>query len=383
MLAAEKISELTVDPNDLGSIVDAVLAGSSEIAGQSVTLPPAAYMSQAFYDLEVQKIFKKEWLCVGHVSQVKNIGDYFTIRMLGEPLVVVRGNDDRIRVLSAVCLHRWAPIASGTGNTRIFSCPFHKWGYALDGQLLGAPFMEQAEDFDPKSCRLPELRSEVVPGMGLIFITFSDTVDSISDRLEELSERCRGWGMEDLIVADVMEQDNKYNWKIQVETFMECYHHIGAHQHSLEPYKPGRLSYCEDTRPGWTVCYSVVRPDLPPDEPKDKWYTNNLILVYPLMFMSGNPHRMSVMILQPEGPNRTRSTRLSFAKAEEIAAPDFEEKRAKARERGNVINLEDNAVNDMQQIGAASQLASFGRLSHLENCVWHLAEYVRRRIVAN
>jgi hypothetical protein len=89
------------------------------------------------------------------------------------------------------------------------------------------------------------------------------------------------------------------------------------------------------------------------------------------------------MILQPEGPNRTRSTRLSFARPEDIAAPDFEAKREVARQRSELINAEDNAVNDMQQIGAGSMLAGPGRLSHLENCVWHLAEYVRGRIIAN
>ena len=84
-----------------------------------------------------RSVFKKDWLCVGHVSQVAKIGDYFTLELFGEPLVVVRG-PDRIRVLSRVCLHRWAPVAEGAGNVKLFSCPFHRWAYGLDGQLVTA-----------------------------------------------------------------------------------------------------------------------------------------------------------------------------------------------------------------------------------------------------
>ena len=72
--------------------------------------------------------------------------------------------------MSRVCLHRWAPVVEGQGNTKVFSCPFHKWGYGLDGRLISAPFMDQAEGFTPKECSLPEVRTEIVTALGLIFI---------------------------------------------------------------------------------------------------------------------------------------------------------------------------------------------------------------------
>jgi phenylpropionate dioxygenase-like ring-hydroxylating dioxygenase large terminal subunit len=126
--------------------------------------------------------------------------------------------------MSRVCLHRWAPVVSGAGNAKLFSCPFHKWGYALDGRLLGAPFMEQAANFDPKACRLPEVRTEIVEPLGLIFITFSQTAESIGDRLGDLCERLKNWRMGELVGVQPSELDAKFNWKIQLETGMECYH---------------------------------------------------------------------------------------------------------------------------------------------------------------
>ena len=154
----------------LDRILAAVHGGRGQTLADSETLPPAAYTSEEFFALERERIFRTGWMAVGHIAQIPDVGDYFTIDLLGEPLVVVRG-PDRIRVLSRVCLHRWAPVVSGAGNTRLFSCPFHRWGYDLTGQLRTAPFMEQAAGFDPARCRLPEIRSEIV--VGSIYINLS------------------------------------------------------------------------------------------------------------------------------------------------------------------------------------------------------------------
>ncbi len=261
-MSAQFMTRFDIDANGLASLVQRVLAGSNQTVATSETLPPAVYTSQAFFDLEVEKIFKKEWLCVGHVSQVANVGDYFAVDLFGEPLVVVRGKD-RVRVMSRVCLHRWAPIVSGAGNTKVFSCPFHKWGYGLDGQLLGVPFMDKAAEFDPKECRLPEIRSEIVEDLGFIFVTFSDTAESISERLEDLCVRLKNWQVNELVAVEPSELDAAFNWKIQIETGMECLHHFAAHPETFEVNFPTRLSWCEDSKRGWTICHSPARPEAP------------------------------------------------------------------------------------------------------------------------
>ena len=373
---------------DLDTLIRETLAEASADVAHSRTLPPAAYTAQAFFDLEVERVFKKDWLCVGHVSQVAKIGDYFTLELFGEPLVVVRG-PDRIRVLSRVCLHRWAPIVSGEGNAKIFSCPFHKWGYGLDGQLLGAPFMEQAAEFAPKECRLPELRSEIVEPLGLIFVTFSDQIPSIGDRLQDLCERLEPVGMRDMVVVQTRVTENDYNWKILIETFMECYHHIGAHRETLEPNFPARLSWCEAGKPGWSICHSPLREEIVHEAyMDDEKRPFSLYLVYPLMLMGSaldlvQNDRLNFMTITPIGPNRVLSKRHTLARPEAVGTPELEAVLQRQRERGAKVNAEDNAVNEMQQVGAASIFARTGRLSHLEGSVWHLAEYVRSRLAAN
>lgn len=230
--------------------------------GDATTLSPEAYVSQEFFDLEMAAIFKKDWLCVGHVSQVANVGDFFTLELAGEPMIVVRGKDG-IRILSSVCRHRWVPVAQGSGNTKAFVCPMHRWTYGLDGGLIGAPLMHKAGGFDKGACRLPEFRSEVVDDLGLIFVTFSDTIRPITDRLAGLCERARaeGWTLKDQVIIARWDQTNNYNWKIQAETYVECYH-IGGHSNTLERAMPATSSWCEDDKGTWTLCGTALADDI-------------------------------------------------------------------------------------------------------------------------
>ena len=376
------------------ALVRAVMDGANRTVATSQTLPPEVYTSQAFFDLEVEKIFKKDWLCIGHVSQVRNVGDFFSVNLFGEPLVVVRGKD-RIRVMSRVCLHRWAPIVTGTGNAKSFSCPFHMWRYGLDGQLLAAPFMEQAEGFDPKSCRLPEMRTEIVEPLGMIFVTFSETVGSISERLGDLCERLKNWKLGELVGVEPSEMDAAFNWKIQIETGMECYHHFAAHPETFEVNHPARLSWCEGSKAGWTICHSPAREGLPdeaytlglpvfPDLAPDERRVFDLYHIYPLTRLAVFPDRLVFRLLTPVAPNRTLSRSIWLVRPEVAARPDLIEAAFESRREFNEkATKEDNDVNEMQQIGAGASLARVGRLSHLEATVWHLAEYVRGKLAAN
>src|SRR4029078_57416 len=226
---------------EIDAIVEAVLAGTSESIENAEGVPAAGYTSRAVFDLEVKKIFRKDWICVGHVSQVPHVGDYFTIDMFGESLVIVRGTD-RISVLSRLCLHRWAEVVRGVGNTKSFLCPFHNWAYALDGRLINAPFMDKAKNFEPKNCRLPEVKSEIVEDLGFIFVTFADEIDSICERLADLSERLANYRVNELTFVEPSGTDCAFNWKFQIETGVEAYHHFGTHRDTLGPIYPTRMS---------------------------------------------------------------------------------------------------------------------------------------------
>ncbi|HEX3065647.1 MAG TPA: Rieske (2Fe-2S) protein, partial [Dongiaceae bacterium] len=156
--------------------LDALLDILAEYPGLADTaclsLPREAYTSPELHALEVKTIFEKSWLCVGRAEYVPNAGDYYTIDVIGEPVIIVRGKDGEVRALNAACRHRAMPVAQGKGNTGRFTCPYHAWTYALDGRLIGAPHMEQSQVFNKEACRLPSYRLE--SWMGFLFVNLDD-----------------------------------------------------------------------------------------------------------------------------------------------------------------------------------------------------------------
>ena len=378
-------------PN-LADILSAVHADGGQDLADSTTLPPAAYTSEEFFQLECSRIFRPGWLAVGHIAQVPNVGDYVSLEVMGEPLVIVRGKD-RIRVLSRVCLHRWAPVVSGAGNTKLFSCPFHRWGYDIEGNLRSAPFMEQARNFDPKKQKLPEIKSEIV--LGTIYINFSGDAEPLAPKMVAMIEEWTNIPVEDLVIGYQTEFHCPFNWKIAVETFMECYHHIGAHSKTLEPHNPAKLSAgvdMEDPDQAFVALRHALREDLATETNLnsglpvfDGWTdqqirTGNLYHVFPMNLIGTSVDAVRWTSILPLGVNDTWWVRLHLVRKSALELPDFAERMAKAKADGAVIANEDVEVNTLQQIGAASRFARAGRLSHLEKPVWQLADYVRNHI---
>ena len=103
--------------DDVGKVLDALAGIRNLDESHARSLPAGFYSSEAFLELEKEEIFRKEWICLGRIDEISNRGDYFSTQLLDEPLIVVRGQDDNVRVLSNVCRHRASVIVEGKGNT--------------------------------------------------------------------------------------------------------------------------------------------------------------------------------------------------------------------------------------------------------------------------
>jgi phenylpropionate dioxygenase-like ring-hydroxylating dioxygenase large terminal subunit len=378
------------DPDRLTGLLEAIAADTGRAFQHSQTLPPESYVSDAFFALESKKIFKPGWICIGHSSQLAAPGDYFTLDLLDELLVVVRGRDHTIRTLSRVCPHRWAPLASGRGNAKRFSCPFHKWAFDLTGKLLGAPLMELV-DFCPQDQSLPAFRTEIVDGF--IYVNLSGNAEPLTPQLQGLSARLARFNLGELVVAGERHYDCQFNWKIMVETFMECYHHIAAHPETFETAFPARLSYVEEGQPAWTSCIAPAREAVPDsdiligtpwlgeDVMESDARSFQLFLVYPFHLINVWADRVYWFCSQPVSANRTLLQTYILLRPEARGMPLYDEMMEKEMAFMDRVNQEDFAVNNMQQIGARTGTARPGRLSHLEKAVWQLADYVREKIL--
>jgi len=106
----------------------------------------AVYTDPALFELELDRIFGHAWLILGHESQVRNPGDFFTTRMGREPVIVARHTDGSVRVFVNRCAHRGARVCDATaGTTREFVCAYHGWTYGTDGRLCGLPLPQGYE----------------------------------------------------------------------------------------------------------------------------------------------------------------------------------------------------------------------------------------------
>lgn len=231
-------------------------AGQAAPLARAHSLEPHLYTSSYVYAREVETIFRRSWICFGRDDWLPNTGDYFAFERFGEPLVALRDEAGRVRVLSNVCRHRWHRVAEGRGNRRSLQCRYPLWTYALDGRLIGAPQMEGAEGFDRASCRLPELRAE--SWHGWLYVSFDPQAAPLAEQLAGLARHVAPYRPQTMRSLAPLEYDSPWNWKVMIENFMESYHVKNIHSATLEPAFPGAATWAEDSMGRGPCC--TIRP---------------------------------------------------------------------------------------------------------------------------
>lgn len=204
----------------------------SESSREVETLPGACYTSHEFYERELASVFLDDWFCLGRADQIPQVGDYFTVSVGPDPLIVIRSGAQTVHVLSAVCRHRSMVIAEDRGHcSRFLVCPYHSWTYDLTGRLRGAPDMTRTRGFVKEAVRLPSLKTEI--WKGFIFATLNDARTALSARLAALEPLISRYDVESLKALPPRPYEFSCNWKIRMENGMECYHcsrlHSGYH----------------------------------------------------------------------------------------------------------------------------------------------------------
>ncbi|WP_421994181.1 aromatic ring-hydroxylating oxygenase subunit alpha [Reyranella sp.] len=192
------------------------------------------YHDPAVLEREKQTIFGRDWLCIGRAEEVAEPGDYKALRLVGQPVLLVRRPDGKVVAYSNTCLHRGVEIASGEGNAKEFTCPYHGWLYGLDGQLLGAAHMRDSEGFDRKTCRLPELPCENFQGW--LFVSLNRTPEPFADYIAEFAEKFGYIDMEPMRLGIQRDIPLNCNWKLMVENFIDFYHIGVLHKDTIGRY---------------------------------------------------------------------------------------------------------------------------------------------------
>jgi choline monooxygenase len=197
------------------------------------TLASRYYTDPAVLALEKERIFRRTWQLVGTLSQacgevngaprtIADAGAYFTVDVIGEPVVGVRDNAGTLRAFSNVCRHRAGPIAQGAGCRNVFQCGYHGWTYTLDGRLIGTPEVDGMEFFDRSTMGMFPLRCETWEQF--IFVNFDREASPLSEFLGNIPELAAGFQFAGLELTERREYHVDCNWKVYVDNYLEGYH---------------------------------------------------------------------------------------------------------------------------------------------------------------
>ncbi len=196
------------------------------------------FVSKELYEQELETLFTRAWLFVGHESLVPKAGDFFTSRMGEESVILCRDNDDKIHVFLNSCRHRGMKVCRyDQGNTAVFTCPYHAWAYALDGSLQGVPQFKQLYDgvLEREKWALIEVPN-LANYKGTIWASWDpdapDFLSYLGDAKEHLDQAldCRDGRPGGSEVIGVHRWVFPANWKFAAENFLGDTYHNPSHR---------------------------------------------------------------------------------------------------------------------------------------------------------
>jgi phenylpropionate dioxygenase-like ring-hydroxylating dioxygenase large terminal subunit len=207
--------------------------GEAELALGTGPIPAGPYYRPEYFELEREAVFRRTWLQIGHMSEIAEPGSFIarTVEVANASILIVHGNDGKVRAFHNVCTHRGTQLVwEDGGRSTGFSCPYHRWTFALDGQLRSAPDFEKFY-VDKASCALREVAVDVCAK--LIFINLDRSPQqSLREFLGPIAAQ-----LETLTVARATHfSEYTYevdaNWKLTYDNFQENYHLRFVHPRS-------------------------------------------------------------------------------------------------------------------------------------------------------
>ncbi|MDW3179082.1 MAG: aromatic ring-hydroxylating dioxygenase subunit alpha [Acidimicrobiia bacterium] len=372
------------------------LDASIEDVSKAFTLPPALYTSGEFLDFEAEALFMKEWLCVGRAERIPDPGDWFTVNIVDEPIIVARNKEGEVRAMSAVCQHRAMQVCEGEGNDTTFKCPYHHWNYSLEGRLLGAPAMERTEAFDKSDFGLPQLQVE--EWLGFVFVNFDADAAPLTPTLERYTPFLENYDLGNAVCPGTFTLENlPWNWKVMFENFNDGYHANRLHQF-VQDFCPSSMSefpieWSDDSNVifrtagythidgGFNATHRVIM-DVFPELTEEERTRSTFALMPPTLCFGTAPDQCFFFLVRPTGPE-TIDVEIGYIfHPSALEDPLFEQKMALSDAGVQVFVQQDQDATTKVQQGLRSRFAPRGRYSwqeesHIQFNRWLVQRYRR------
>ena len=183
-------------------------------------MPQEFYTDAAVHLADVERIFRRQWVFVGHSCQIIEAGEFFTVTIGSDPLIVIRGDDGVIRALHNVCRHRGTLISrESCGKARRLVCPYHQWTYEPDGKLASCRGMHEINHDE-----LGLLPAHLEDLEGMLFVCLAETPPDFAAARTMMAPVLAPQRMAEAKVAKIVDYEVAANWKLIWENNRECYH---------------------------------------------------------------------------------------------------------------------------------------------------------------
>ncbi len=335
----------------------------------AATIPATWYFDPAMLAREQETVFAHTWQLVGRSEQVAAPGAYFTTTIADEPILVVRGADERLRALSNVCRHRAGPIAVGAGQRKVLQCGYHGWTYTLDGRLHGTPEFEGVACFSKEANCLPEF--SVAEWAGLVFVNLDKACEPLKETLEDLPSRLLHQDLSEMKFALRKDWYVDCNWKTYVDNYLEGYHIPLVHPGLNRELDYG--NYRTETKRYYSMQHAPIKPNdnmrlrLSEDQAANQ---TQFFWLFPNLMLNVYPDNYSTNLIVPLGPERTLTIFEWFFRNPE--SEEVQEKLRRTVEFSDEIQIEDIRICEAVQRNLHSRTYSTGRYSvQRENGVHH------------
>jgi len=355
-------------------------------------LPAWVYNNAQLSRLEFERVLKPSWQIVCHVNSIPKTGDFQTLDLGSDSVMVLRDRDGSIRAFHNVCRHRGARLLDGSGNCpTAVTCPYHGWTYRHDGGLIGMPVRESFPGLDRSLYGLRPVRVEVA--LSFVWICLAGDPPPIATVWGELADELAPYRLEDMVPLGPITQESwPVDWKIAMDNYLESYHvpigHPGLYRMFTPDYEdqkavPGvarGLSWMrEHDSPRWAEGrYQSLIGKAATHLPADLRRCWRFYSALPNLGIDVFPDQMDFFQVLPDGPGRCLIRGAVFGLPDERR--EMRAVRYLSSRINTQVNNEDKWLCSRVQRGLASPSYRPGPLSQLERWMLEFHDLLRARI---
>ncbi|MDI9409106.1 MAG: aromatic ring-hydroxylating dioxygenase subunit alpha [Candidatus Pacebacteria bacterium] len=366
-------------------------SGQSGIDNLPRGLPPWAYNHPDLFEIELERIIRPSWQIVGHVNAIPKTGDYLTVTIGPDSIMVVRDKQGKIHAHHNICRHRGARLVQGeSGNCGAsVVCPYHGWAYDHSGSLRALPVSESFPEIDRSHYGLYPVSLEIV--MGLIFVAIKPPDYSVTELWRPMMEMLAPYRIEEMVPSsELLEMPWEINWKIAMDNYLESYHvpvgHPGLFRMFIPDYEQQDL-----LENGLNMGVAYFRDELSSNLAERIYQTNivkyathlsetdrrswRFISMLPNMGIDIYPEQLDFFQILPSGPRSTLGRWQNFGLPDE--RPEMKTLRYLSTRISAQVQAEDDFLCAIVQENMKSSVYQPGPISRIESCVIQFHDRLR------